>query len=142
MRVVVIPGWFGDHRAFATMFDFLDVERFSYAFIDIRGYGHSRDEAGDYTMAEIAIDEKLNEAYVADGYGNKRVAVLDATTGAFKKYWGAYGNKPEDARVTYRPGEELPKQFPMRRNKALEDDGAQFKKENTRILRCRSAEAS
>ncbi|HTE39898.1 MAG TPA: hypothetical protein VK629_03660, partial [Steroidobacteraceae bacterium] len=62
-------------------------------------------------VAEIAIDEKVNEAYVADGYGNKRVAVLDATTGAFKKYWGAYGNKPEDARVAYRPGEELPKQF-------------------------------
>jgi DNA-binding beta-propeller fold protein YncE len=62
-------------------------------------------------VAEIAIDEKLNEVYVADGYGNKRIAVLDATTGAFKKYWGAYGNKPEDARVAYRPGEELPKQF-------------------------------
>ena len=56
VRVVVIPGWFGDHRAFEAMFDFLDVKRFSYAFIDIRGYGDSRDEAGDYTMAEIAID--------------------------------------------------------------------------------------
>lgn len=55
-RVAVIPGWFGDHRAFETMFDDLDVKRFSYAFIDIRGYGHSRDEAGDYTMAEIAAD--------------------------------------------------------------------------------------
>jgi DNA-binding beta-propeller fold protein YncE len=62
-------------------------------------------------VAEIAIDEKMNEAYVADGYGNKRVVVLDATTGAFKRFWGAYGNKPEDGRVQYRPGEELPKQF-------------------------------
>jgi pimeloyl-ACP methyl ester carboxylesterase len=55
-KVAVIPGWFGDHRAFETMFDDLDVKRFSYAFIDIRGYGHSRDEAGTYTMAEIAAD--------------------------------------------------------------------------------------
>jgi DNA-binding beta-propeller fold protein YncE len=62
-------------------------------------------------VAEIAIDEKLNEVYVADGYGNKRIVVLDAKTGAFKKYWGAYGAKPEDVRVAYRPGEELPKQF-------------------------------
>lgn len=62
-------------------------------------------------VAEIAIDEKLNEAYVADGYGNKRIAVLDATTGAFKKYWGAYGNKPVDERIRYVPGEALPKQF-------------------------------
>jgi pimeloyl-ACP methyl ester carboxylesterase len=55
-KVAVIPGWFGDHRAFETMFDDLDVRRFTYAFIDIRGYGQSRHEAGDYTMAEIAAD--------------------------------------------------------------------------------------
>ena len=40
---------------------------------------------------------KTNEAYVADGYRNKRVAVLDADTGKMKRYWGAYGNKPDDA---------------------------------------------
>ena len=55
-KAVVIPGWFGDHRAYEPMFDYLDVRRFSYAFIDIRGYGHSREQAGDYTMAEIAAD--------------------------------------------------------------------------------------
>jgi DNA-binding beta-propeller fold protein YncE len=62
-------------------------------------------------VAEIAIDEKLGDVYVADGYGNKRVAVLDFQTGDFKKYWGAYGNKPEDGRVPYKPGEPLPQQF-------------------------------
>jgi DNA-binding beta-propeller fold protein YncE len=62
-------------------------------------------------VAEIAIDEKLNEVYVADGYGNKRVVVLDAATGAFKKYWGAYGNKPVDGPVPYKPGEPAPQQF-------------------------------
>jgi DNA-binding beta-propeller fold protein YncE len=34
------------------------------------------------------------ELYVADGYGNHRVLVLDAATGAFKRMWGAFGNKP------------------------------------------------
>ena len=40
---------------------------------------------------------KANEAFVADGYRNHRVAVIDMTTGAVKRYWGAYGNKPDDA---------------------------------------------
>src|ERR1700730_1295961 len=48
-------------------------------------------------VAEIYVDPKTNEAYVADGYKNKRVAVLDADTGKIKRFWGAYGNKPDDA---------------------------------------------
>jgi DNA-binding beta-propeller fold protein YncE len=39
---------------------------------------------------------KTNEVFVADGYVNRRVIVLDADTGAFKRMWGAYGNKPDD----------------------------------------------
>ncbi len=62
-------------------------------------------------VAEIAIDPEANEAYIADGYINKRVAVLDVATGAFKRYWGAYGNQPSDDRVVYTPGEPLPQQF-------------------------------
>ena len=46
--------------------------------------------------AKIFVDAKTNEVYVADGYGNKRVAVIDADTGKFKRYWGAYGKKPDD----------------------------------------------
>src|SRR4029077_17999594 len=37
--------------------------------------------------AKIRVDPKTNEAYVADGYLNKRVAVLDADTGKMKRYW-------------------------------------------------------
>ena len=47
-------------------------------------------------VAKIWVDPKTNEAFVADGYLNKRVAVLDADTGKMKRMWGAYGNKPED----------------------------------------------
>jgi DNA-binding beta-propeller fold protein YncE len=47
-------------------------------------------------VAKIWVDPKTNEAYVADGYQNKRVAVLDADTGKMKRFWGAYGNKPDD----------------------------------------------
>ena len=37
--------------------------------------------------------------YVADGYGNRRVIVLDRATGAYKRHWGAYGAKPDDSSV-------------------------------------------
>ncbi len=63
-------------------------------------------------VAKIWVDQKTNEAYVADGYKNKRVAVLDADTGKMKRYWGAYGNKPDDADLgKYDPAAPLPKQF-------------------------------
>jgi len=52
-------------------------------------------------VADVEFDFDANEVYLADGYGNKRVAVLDATTGALKRYWGAYGNRPVD-NPTYR----------------------------------------
>jgi hypothetical protein len=47
-------------------------------------------------VAKIFVDSKANEAYLGDGYLNKRVAVIDADTGKMKRYWGAYGNKPDD----------------------------------------------
>ena len=55
--------------------------------------------------AKIFVDPKTNEVYVADGYGNKRVIVFDGDTGKFKRYWGAYGKKPDDTNIgRYDPG--------------------------------------
>lgn len=63
-------------------------------------------------VAKISFDASANEAYVADGYANKRVAVLDADTGKFKRFWGAYGNKPDDTNLgRYDPEAPLAKQF-------------------------------
>jgi DNA-binding beta-propeller fold protein YncE len=40
------------------------------------------------------------------------VAVIDADTGAFKRYWGAYGNKPDDTNIgTYDPDAPPAQQF-------------------------------
>ena len=44
--------------------------------------------------ADVWVHPKTNEVFVADGYGNQRVAVFDADTGAFKRMWGAFGKKP------------------------------------------------
>ena len=76
------------------------------------GNAGSNDRENFGRVAKIFVDPEANEAYLADGYGNRRVAVLDADTGAFKRYWGAYGNRPDDS-VTgrYDPNAPPPQQF-------------------------------
>jgi len=55
-KVMVLHGWFGDHEVWAPCMPFLDLQRFSYAFIDYRGYGASREIAGEHSMREISAD--------------------------------------------------------------------------------------
>ena len=45
----------------------------------------------------MVVYPKTNEVFVADGEGNRRVIVFDADTGASKRHWGAYPNKPDDS---------------------------------------------
>jgi DNA-binding beta-propeller fold protein YncE len=74
--------------------------------------GGSNDPENFGRVAKISFDPAANEAFVADGYLNKRVAVLDASTGALKRYWGAYGNRPNDAELgPYDPSEPPAPQF-------------------------------
>jgi len=65
-----------------------------------------------WKVAKLFEDPKRNELYIADGYGNKRVAVVDGDTGKIKRFWGAYGNKPDDANTgRYEPTAPLIQQF-------------------------------
>ena len=62
--------------------------------------------------AEMDLDREANELYIADGYGNRRIIVVDATTGQYKRHWGAYGNVPNDDPIPpYDPAAPLPQQF-------------------------------
>jgi len=62
--------------------------------------------------AEIDLDREANELYIADGYQNRRIIVVDATSGQYKRHWGAYGNVPNDAAIPpYDPAAPLPNQF-------------------------------
>ena len=61
--------------------------------------------------ANIEVDPATNEVYVSDGYSNHRVIVFDADTGAFKRMWGAYGNKPDDTDPGRYDPTVAPKQF-------------------------------
>ena len=77
--------------------------------------------------ADIRVYPPTNELFVADGYGNHRVVVFDADTGAYQRHWGAYGNTarndvpdpPNDARGTG-PGAT---QFQVPHDIAISDDG-------------------
>jgi DNA-binding beta-propeller fold protein YncE len=46
--------------------------------------------------AGIWVDPETNEAFIADGYRNRRVVVFDGETGAYLRHWGAYGETPDD----------------------------------------------
>jgi DNA-binding beta-propeller fold protein YncE len=60
--------------------------------------------------ANMIVDAAANELYVADGYVNHRIIVFDSRTGEYKRHWGAYGKRPDDAYFTSQ-GEKLPGPF-------------------------------
>jgi sugar lactone lactonase YvrE len=58
--------------------------------------GGSNDQTTLGGPAAVEVDASANEVYIADGYKNKRFVVFDATTGAYKRHWGGYGERPVD----------------------------------------------
>ncbi len=62
--------------------------------------------------AGFAFDEGANEVFVADGFANRRIAVLDMDTGELIRSWGAYGNEPSDSDLgPYNPSAPPAQQF-------------------------------
>ena len=62
--------------------------------------GRSNQSKGDndtvnvHRAADAWVHPQTNELFVADGYGNHRVIIFNADTGAFKRMWGAFGKPP------------------------------------------------
>jgi DNA-binding beta-propeller fold protein YncE len=84
------------------------IKQFGFAYAS----AGSNDSWAFNKVAKVSIDDAANEAYVADGYGNHRVVVIDMDTGKFKRYWGGYGSKPDDTPLgNYDPSAPLAKQF-------------------------------
>lgn len=74
--------------------------------------GGSNDPALLGRPAHMVVDESNGEMYIADGYLNRRVLVVDAKTGAYRRHWGAYGNRPnDDKQPPYDPKAPLLQQF-------------------------------
>ena len=58
------------------------------------GQGGNADTLSVHLATETVVHPATNELFVADGYANRRVLVLDAETLAFKRMWGAFGIQP------------------------------------------------
>ena len=72
----------------------------------------SNDTANLGSPADLAVDVAAREVYVADGYRNRRVIVFDSETGAYKRHWGAYGERPSDEPTpAYDPAAPPSRQF-------------------------------
>ncbi|RZU54365.1 pimeloyl-ACP methyl ester carboxylesterase [Krasilnikovia cinnamomea] len=76
-RVLALHGWFGSARGWGALPDLVDPARFTYAFLDYRGYGERRDTAGDFSIAEISRDALA----LADELGWDRFSVLGHSMG-------------------------------------------------------------
>ena len=80
--------------------------------IGAQGQGQGSNDTANFGQpAEIDVDPETNEVFIADGYGNRRVAVFDGDTGEYKRHWGAYGNVPTDDAYTYDPDAPPSQQF-------------------------------
>lgn len=77
LKVLALHGWFGSAAGWGMLPELIDTERFSYAFLDYRGYGARREVAGEYTVAEIAADA----VSLADELGWDRFAVVGHSMG-------------------------------------------------------------
>ena len=55
-HVLAVHGWFGSARGWGSLPDYLDGASYSYAFLDLRGYGERKQASGQFTMEEAAAD--------------------------------------------------------------------------------------
>ena len=77
--------------------------------------GGSNDTANLARATQMRVDLQSNEVFVSDGEQNQnhRVIVFNSESGAYKRHWGAYGEKPDDAaaKAPIDPSGPPPRQF-------------------------------
>jgi DNA-binding beta-propeller fold protein YncE len=78
-----------------------------------QGLGHDSNATERLgSPSDVAVDVTAKEVFAADGYANRRVVVFDSETGAYKRHWGAYGNRPNDEKqAKYDPAKPPSQQF-------------------------------
>ena len=104
--------------------------------------GHSGQSKGSLDTenlnhaTKVVVWPKTNEAFISDGYVNRRVIVFDADTGKFKRMWGAYGNKPDDTAPRTRSFDgQPPQQFNNVHGVEISNDGLVYvnDRQNNRV---------
>lgn len=84
----------------------------------------SNDTQNFWQPTKIFHEPSANEVYIADGYGNRRIIVLDADSGEYRRHWGAYGARPDDAKMPpYNPKSPPSKQFSTMHCAIVSHDG-------------------
>ena len=84
----------------------------------------SNDTQNFWQPTKIFHEPAANEVYIADGYGNRRIIVLDASSGEYRRHWGAYGARPDDAKMPpYNPKAPPSKQFSTMHCAIVSHDG-------------------
>jgi pimeloyl-ACP methyl ester carboxylesterase len=76
-KVLALHGWFGSATGWGMLPQLIDQDAYSYAFLDYRGYGARLNEAGEYTIQEIAADA----VRLADELGWDRFALIGHSMG-------------------------------------------------------------
>ena len=72
LGVLVLNDWMGDTSTWDGARPYLDDERFTWIFADLRGYGRSMGQQGAFTVAEAAADV----VSLADALGWPKFAVV------------------------------------------------------------------
>lgn len=76
-RVLVLHGWLGGAVSWSSLWPLLDGDRFTYAFLNFRGYGDRLAEPGEYTMPEAAKDALA----AADRFGWREFSLVGHSMG-------------------------------------------------------------
>lgn len=63
-RVIMFNDWLADCSSYEPMLQYLDTEKFTYALMDLRGYGRSRQIPGKHNSMEAAQDAVDLAAYL------------------------------------------------------------------------------
>ncbi|MFI9273118.1 alpha/beta fold hydrolase [Kitasatospora sp. NPDC052896] len=77
-HVIAVHGWFGDRTSYERLLPDLDLDSFSYAFVDLRGYGEAKDTSGSYTTREAGADVVA----LANALGWERYSLIGHSMGA------------------------------------------------------------
>jgi pimeloyl-ACP methyl ester carboxylesterase len=76
-HVLAVHGWFASARGWGSLPQFLDGSAYTYAFLDLRGYGARKDDRGEFSMEEAAADVLA----VADDLGWDRFSLVGHSMG-------------------------------------------------------------
>ncbi len=55
-KVILLHDLMGNYKNYEPIFPYLDEEKFTYIFVDLRAYGLSKDLLGEYTCEEASMD--------------------------------------------------------------------------------------